>query len=273
MNKENYFISCFKSVRIGDDGALADGLIYSKDAFFEDVHFKTKWMTHYQIAYKAMTINISDAFAMNAVPKYALLSVAMPKDITTSQMKELSRGFEECAHRYGVEIIGGDTVSNIKLDITITVVSKPSAKILTRKGLKKGDLVAYTGKLGESAKELKKLMNLGKIHKNSKFIDIKLRDRFIRGTSRFLSSGMDISDGLFSDLAKLSAVNVCGFDFKRPISKRAGCSGEEYEMLFSFDRRNKKSVVRRAKLYRTPVTIIAQSVRKSYNNRCKAHHF
>ena len=272
MNKENYFISQFKNTHIGDDGALIDGFVYSKDAFFENVHFKLEWMSHYQIAYKAMSVNISDAIAMNAKPKYALLSVSMPKSITKAQMRELVAGFEDCAKRYGVEIIGGDTISNIKLDITITVISKTD-KPLKRKCLRVGDLIAYSGELGKSAKELKKLTNLGKIHKKSKFIDIRLRKKFISNTVRFLSAGMDISDGLFSDLNKLSSINRLGFKFKRGISKNIGCSGEEYEMLVAFSQRDRKSIIRRSKQSRTPLNIFAKSVRGRYTNRCKAHHF
>lgn len=272
MNLENYFISQFKSNHIGDDGALINNIVYSKDAFFEDVHFKTSWISHYQIACKAMLVNISDAIAMNAKPKYALLSVAMPKNITKNQIRELAAGFQDTAAKYGIEIIGGDTISNIKLDITITIVSKTD-KPLMRKGLKYGHLVAYSGKLGRSSKELKKLMNLGKIHKKSKFVDIKLRDRFVSECSRFLSSGMDISDGLFSDLKKLSSINRVGFKFKTKISKNIGCSGEEYEMLFGFDPRDKKALLRHAAKSRTPINIIGKCIRKNYKNSCKAHHF
>ncbi|MDD5157087.1 thiamine-phosphate kinase [Sulfurimonas sp.] len=272
MNLENYFISLFDSDRIGDDGAYIDGFIYSKDAFFEHVHFKTKWMSYYQIASKAMMVNLSDAIAMNAKPKYALLSVAMPKSITKVQMRELFCGFRDAASSYGVEIIGGDTISNIKLDITITIISKTD-KPLFRKGLRDGHLVAYTGNLGRSAKDLKKLMNLGEIHKKSKFVNIKLRDRFVSKSARFLSSAMDISDGLFSDLNKLSSANKMGFKFKKPISKQIGCSGEEYEMLLAFNKRDKKAVLRRAKQSRTPLNIFAKSIRGKYKNMCKAHHF
>ncbi|MEK6659811.1 MAG: thiamine-phosphate kinase [Campylobacterota bacterium] len=272
MNLENYFISQFKNSHIGDDGALINGTVYSKDAFFEDVHFKTKWMSYYQIATKAMAVNISDAIAMNAKPKYALLSVAMPKSITKSQAKELADGFKDCASTYGVEIIGGDTIANVKLDITVTIISK-TTRPLRRKGLKRGHLIAYSGELGRSAKDLKKLMNLGKIHKKSKFVNIKLRDKFISKSARFLSCGMDISDGLFSDLSKLSSVNRVGFKFYKKIPKSIGCSGEEYEMLFGFDKRYKKALLREAKLCRTPINIIGECVRKNYKNMCKAHHF
>ena len=272
MNLENYFISLFNSNRIGDDGALVGEEVYSKDAFFENVHFKTKWMNHYQIAVKSMMINISDAIAMNAKPKYALLSVAMPKSMSKNQMRELASGFIDVASKYGIEIIGGDTISNTKLDITITIISN-TKKPLLRSGIKNGYMLAYTGKLGESKKNLQQLKNLGTIHKQSKFINIKLRDKFVVNCNRFLSSGMDISDGLFSDLDKLAKLNRIGFKFNQSISKIIACSGEEYEMLVSFDKKYRKTLIRRAEQSRTPLNIFATSARVKYTSRCKAHHF
>ncbi len=270
--KENYFISQFSSRKIGDDGALIGTDVYSKDAFFENVHFKTKWMNHYQIATKAMMINISDAIAMNAKPKYALLSVAMPKSISKKEMRELASGFKDVASKYDIEIIGGDTISNTKLDITITIISH-TKKPLYRSGIKPGYLLAYTGELGKSKKDLQRLLNLGTLHKKSKFVNIKLRDKFIDNSARLLGAGMDISDGIFSDLGKLSDINKIGFKFHKNISLSIACSGEEYEMLIAFDKRNKKALIRRALNSRVALNIFATSARTKYTNRCKAHHF
>ncbi len=272
MNLESYFISLFENKHIGDDGALIGSRVYSKDAFFENVHFKTKWMSYYQIAKKSMLVNISDAVAMNADPKYALLSVAMPKVMNKSDMRELARGFKEIADEFGIEIIGGDTISNTKLDITITIISQ-TKKPLFRTGVREGYSLAYTGDLGSSSKDLKKLFNLGKIHKHSKFTNIKLKYKFVKSASRFLKSGMDISDGLFSDLDKLSKSNKIGFKFTKQITKSVGCSGEEYEMLIAFDKRDTKTLKRRATQSRTKLNIFANASRKKYTNRCKAHHF
>jgi len=272
MNLENYFILQFNNKYIGDDGALIGNYVYSKDAFFENVHFKKSWMSYYQIAQKAMLVNISDVVAMNAKPKYALLSVAMPNDISKIQMRELASGFKDVTSKYNIKIIGGDTISNTKLDITITIISK-SNKPLLRKGIKNNHLIAFTGELGNSLKDLKTLSNLGKIHKKSKFVNIALRDNFISNASRYFSSGMDISDGLFSDLTKLADINHIGFKFNKQIPKRVGCSGEEYEMLLAFDKRNKKAILRRSKQTRTKLTIVAQALRQKYKNRCKSHHF
>ena len=272
MNLESYFIAQFKNKHIGDDGALIDGVVYSKDAFFENVHFKLEWMSHYQVARKAMLVNISDAIAMNAKPKYALLSVAMPKTIIKEQMQELVAGFEDVAKEYGVEIIGGDTLSNTKLDITVTIISF-TKNPLFRKGLKAHHLVAYTGRLGESYKNLQTLFRKGSLHKNSKFLNIKLRQNFIQKVTKHLSVGMDISDGFYSDLDKLAQTNSMGFYFLKKMPKRVGCSGEEYEMLIAFDKRKQKTLKRVAQQTRTPLHIVATAKRKKYTNRCKAHHF
>ena len=272
MNLENYFISLFNSEFIGDDAAVIDKHIYSKDAFFEGVHFKREWMNYEQIAAKAMLVNISDAIAMNAQPYYVLLSVAMPRDMSKSDMALLAKGFKSIAKNYNCEIIGGDTISNTKLDITVTVISK-SKKPLYRQGLKESHLLAYTGVLGKSAKDLKRLFRGGKIHKRSKFVNIKLREGFMKRAAPKLKAGMDISDGLFSDLEKILKQNNLGVKFTTKIAKEVGCSGEEYELLVAFDGRDRKAVLRRAAQSRTKLTIFGKALRKRYINRCKAHHF
>lgn len=274
MNSEEYFISCMSSdsKSIGDDGAVIGSMVYSKDAFYENVHFKRGWLSPYQIATKAMMVNISDAVAMNADPKYALLSVAMPKTLSKHEMSELARGFKESASEFGIEIIGGDTIANVKLDISVTIVSQ-SKRPLLRTGLKKGDLVAYTGILGASRRDLLTLLNGGKLHHHSRFIRLHVRDTFIRQTRALLRAGMDISDGLFSDLQKLSRLNRCGFHFSQKINKSIGCSGEEYEMLIVIPRAKRKAMVRKAEQLRVPLNIFAEVKRGRFTNPCKAHHF
>jgi len=272
LNLENHFISQFSNKHIGDDGALIDGYVYSKDAFFENVHFKKEWLSYFQIAQKSMLVNISDAIAMNATPKYALLSVAMPKSMSKKDMSELARGFIESAREYGIEIIGGDTISNTKLDITVTIIST-TKRALLRSRVRTNYLFAYTGTLGNSAKSLKTLFNLGKVHKASKFVHTKLRQDFVKRNERFLEAGMDISDGLFSDLGKMTQLNKIGVEFFQSLPKSVACSGEEYEMLVAFDKRHKKTIQRRALQSRTKLNIFAKATRSKYINRCKAHHF
>lgn len=274
MNREDFFIKSMRegSRRIGDDGAVADGWVYSKDAFFENVHFKRSWMSPYQVAKKAMLVNISDAIAMNAQPRYALLAVAIPRSMSRSEMHELSRGFQDTAAAYGIEIIGGDTIANSKLDISVTIIAS-TKKPLLRGGIKEGDLIAHTGTLGRAQRHLRYLLAGGRLHSKSRFHELQLRQTFVTAAASKLRAGMDISDGLFSDLEKLSKVNRCGFRFFKKTGRHVGCSGEEYEMLFAIDPRQRFAVMRRAALSRTPLHFIGTAVRGSFTNRCRRHHF
>jgi len=272
-NKETFFISQIATSSLqGDDGAYIDGYVYSKDAFFENVHFKTTWFSYKQIAKKAMLVNISDAIAMNAKPKYALLSIAMPKTITKQQIEQLTEGFLECAKKYNYETIGGDTIANNKLDISMTFISE-TKKPIFRVNLKEGEYLAFTGDLGTVKKDLKKLFRGQKINKTSKFITPKIRDKFMFKASRYITSALDISDGLFKELGRLSKLNRVGYKFLKSFKKNIGCSGEEYELLFSFKKENLKYIQNIAKLTKTPITIFAITKRGKYSSICKENHF
>ena len=140
VDKEDYLIDRLTSKHIGDDGAVIGDTVYSTDAFHEGVHFLREWMTPAQIARKAMLVNISDAIAMSAQPRYALLSISIPRDMTLGDIDEMMASFESTASEYGCEIIGGDTERAHQLKISITNISK-STKPLTREGLDHGDIL------------------------------------------------------------------------------------------------------------------------------------
>jgi thiamine-monophosphate kinase len=273
LDKESFIISQFQNSFIGDDGAVAGKWVYSKDLFCEDTHFKQEWLNPYQIAQKAMLVNISDAVAMNAKPKYALLGVGIPKDFSIENITQLSKGFIETARMYNVKIIGGDTISSEKINISITIVSKKRKHTLYRLGLKKGDILAYTGILGESGHELKTLLNSSKIAPYSRFIKPVLRVDFIKTVTKYLHCGLDISDGLSKDLSRLCILNNLGVEFSKKIDKNILCSGEEYEMLIAFAPKNMDKVFKAAKKTKTPLTLFGRACNGKYLNECKEHHF
>ncbi|MDX4028637.1 thiamine-phosphate kinase [Aliarcobacter skirrowii] len=273
MNKEQFFINNIQNSKYnGDDGAFIDGYVYSMDAFFEDVHFKKDWFTLKQIAYKSMLVNISDAIAMNAKPKYALISIAIPKYYTNEDLKELANGFKKAAKDFDFEIIGGDTIENHKLDISITIISKTS-KPIYRSGVKEGDYLCYTGKLGDSKKDLEALLSGKKIKKSSKFIKPVLKADFFYEASKYINASMDISDGLFLDLEKLSIASNIGFDIFRKIDDNIASSGEEYEILFSCSQKNLKKIEQIAKKHKTKLNFFAKAVKGSFRTNLSNHHF
>ncbi|MCD6211961.1 MAG: thiamine-phosphate kinase, partial [Sulfurovum sp.] len=241
LDKEHYLINKLSSKYIGDDAAVVGDTLYSMDAFFEDVHFKRAWMSMAQIGRKAMLINLSDAIAMNAQPQFALVTVSLPKDISNTEIDELTQSLESTAKEYGCEIIGGDTVGGDKLHLSITIISKSDDPLL-RTGLEEGDLLAYTGTLGESKRDLDALYRGEKISDNSRFFEPTLRAEFIEKARLFLRVGMDISDGLYCDTNKLLDINKYGFNILKTINDELGFSGEEYEMLIGFKKEDLEAV-------------------------------
>jgi len=274
MNKEDFFIKQFDKDKkfIGDDGVVIGKYVYSMDAFFENVHFKKEWMSLKQIARKSMLVNISDAIAMNAKPKYALLSVAIPKEYTKKDLKQLALGFNETAKEFGIKVIGGDTISNEKLDISITIISK-AKKPKYRNSVAVDDLVCYTGDLGTCKRDLNILLQGGKVSRKSKFIEPKLKPGFFYEVSKYINGSMDISDGLFFELERMSKLSCVGFEFFKKIDKNIGCSGEEYELLFSFNKKYKTKIETIAKKHNITLNIFAKAIKGKFICDCKNHHF
>jgi len=274
IDKEAYLIERLSSHYIGDDAAVVGSMLYSMDAFFEDIHFKKEWMSVEQIGRKAMLVNLSDAIAMNAKPLYALVTLSLPEWISTKEIDRLSRSLEETAQEYGCEIIGGDTIGGDKLHLSITIISTTHTPLL-RKGLQEGSLLAYTGTLGESKRDLEALFKGESIDKTSRFYQPTLRQAFISKAGRLLEAGMDISDGLFCDTNKLLASNhpLFGVELLSLIDDEVGESGEEYEMLIAFSPEMREQIEHIAKETQTPLTVFAKVSLKGKQFPCKSHHF
>ncbi len=272
IDKEQYLIESLSSKYIGDDAAVVGDTLYSMDAFFEDVHFKRSWMSVAQIGRKAMLVNLSDAIAMNAQPHYALVTVSIPPSLSLEEIDSLSKSMEKTAQEYGCEIIGGDTIGADKLHLSITIISKSQHPLL-RKGLKEGDILAFTGMLGESKRDLEALFRGEQIAQNSRFLEPTLRADFIAKARPYLRTGMDISDGLFCDSNKLLEINNLGFESIITIEDAIGLSAEEYEMLISFDACHLSSIEAIAYETKTPLTLFAKVALNKKRFTCKSHHF
>lgn len=273
MDKESFIIDAFMNDINGDDAAIIGKWCYSKDLFFEDVHFKRSWLSLEQIARKAMIVNISDAIVMNAIPKYALLGLALPKDISKDEIKKLQNGFLKTAKEYNIKIIGGDTISCEKINISITIISKLRKKPIYRTGLKEGDLLAFTGDLGSSLNTLNILQNGGKISKNNKFTNPILRQKFFYKIASKINCAMDISDGLNKDLSRMLNINNLSIKWLLDLSQKELDSGEEYEILFAFDPQNLSYIEKEAKKQNIKLNIFAKATKGKYVFTGTEHHF
>jgi thiamine-monophosphate kinase len=271
FNPEGYFIDHIKNPYIGDDAALVGGLIYSADAFCQGSHFLREWMSPAQVGRKAMLVNLSDAVAMNADPLYALVTVMLPRDFGPEQIDELAGALGRTAAEFGCEIIGGDTVAGEELHLSITLISRSDAPLL-RSGVEPGDLLVYTGTLGESKRDLEALMRGESIPPDSRFYEPVLRRGFVRKCRKYLRAGMDLSDGLYCDTNKLLDHNGLGMEPLQEIPEAIGSSGEEYEMLVAVAPENLEALRECARKEGVPVTVFARAEENDRRFPCRDHH-
>jgi thiamine-monophosphate kinase len=141
-----------------------------------------------------------------------------------------------------------------------------------RYGAKKDFLVAYSGDLGDSKKDLNRLFKNLSIKKNSKFITPKLKPRFIKDISKYISTCTDISDGLDIELGRFSEANRLGIEFSQKFTKDMMCSGEEYEVLFSFDKKYLSIIKSIASKQKITLNIVGKTIRGKYLSKCQNHH-
>jgi thiamine-monophosphate kinase len=143
---------------IGDDAAvtaLTAGmqLLSSTDMLLEDVHFRRAWHDPYLLGRKSLAVNISDIASMGGIPRWALLSLAIPVDLPLEFLDQFTTGFLSMAAEQGVSLVGGDTCSSRSgLIISVTILGEQYPEhILRRSGALSGDDIWVTGTLGDAA--------------------------------------------------------------------------------------------------------------------------
>lgn len=157
MDKEQYIFEKFRSKLNGDDCAVIGERAYCKDLFVEGVHFRRGWLSLREIGAKAILVNISDMIATNARAKYALLGLALPREIGTREIDELCAGVSETAREWGIRIIGGDTIGSDRIALSVSLIGKCKRPVF-RSGARVGDLIAHTGELGSVGRDLAVLL-------------------------------------------------------------------------------------------------------------------
>ncbi|NQT06162.1 MAG: thiamine-phosphate kinase [Candidatus Omnitrophica bacterium] len=255
--------SVFKG--IGDDAAVirkkgGGYLLFSSDMMVEGVHFNKRRATPSQIGYKALSVNISDIAAMGGIPKYAVISIGVPKGLDIRFADGIYGGVIAAAKRFGVNIVGGDTVSSKGIVIDVAVIGEAAKdELVLRSGAKAGDIIAVTGTLGGSIRG--KHLNFTPRLKESRFLVKNFK----------INSMIDISDGLAGDILHICRASKVGarlYESLIPVAKKAGSlkdalySGEDFEILFTAPRRNYKDLEKGfKKRLKTPLSAIGEIVK------------
>ena len=145
-------------VGIGDDAAVLKPVpdrlqLVTADMLVEGVHFNLSTTTEIQLGHKAIAVNISDIAAMGGTPRHAVISIALPATIPVDFVTKLYQGMKDLCRLYGVNIVGGDTVSSpggLVINVTALGDVEPH-QVVCRSGAKVGDIIAVTNTLGSSA--------------------------------------------------------------------------------------------------------------------------
>jgi len=249
---------------IGDDAAIIHSskrdLLLSTDTIREDVHFSRKYYSFYDIGWKAVAVSISDIAAMGGVPKYLLLSMAMPDKVSVKDMDKLLDGVAGISAKYNVSVVGGN-LSRSKQGIAVdtTIVGEVSGgRALLRSGAGVGDMIYVTGCPGMSAIGLSILKRVPVPKRGGKsFVTAHLRPEprvsagLVLSKSKSATAAIDISDGLLADLGHVCERSKVGAriyssllplpevpdSIRKILAKEplyyALYGGEDYELLFT----------------------------------------
>ena len=197
---------------VGDDCALlapSPGmqLAVSSDMLLEGRHFSPQ-DSPAGIGHKSLAVNLSDLAAMGATPRWATLSIALPK-ADDAWLTAFARGFFRMADAHGIELVGGDTTRGA-LTISITVMGEvPPGQALRRDGAQAGDDIWVSGTIGSAAmalayrqgrldmEQIDAAKVLPPLYLPTPRVELGIA---LRGLA---TSAIDISDGLLGDLGHI----------------------------------------------------------------------
>ena len=152
-------------VGISDDAAvyrIDDERVYliTTDALIAAVHSDRLFMPMEYLGFKALSINVSDVLAMNALPRYATVALSLPANVSVEMVEALYRGLHQAATAYHLTIVGGDTTAARLLTLTVTVIGEArQADVVYRSGAQVGDVLGVTGDLGAAYAGLKVMLD------------------------------------------------------------------------------------------------------------------
>ncbi|WP_321370962.1 thiamine-phosphate kinase [uncultured Draconibacterium sp.] len=260
---------------VGDDAAILDfnekQVVVTSDLLTEVVHFNLMYVPLKHLGYKAVVVNLSDVFAMNAIPKQVIVSMAVSGKFSVEALEDLYEGIHLACEQYNVDLVGGDTTSSLTgLTLSITAIGEVEKDdIVMRSGAQPNDILCVSGDLGGAYMGLQLLERENEVFKVNENMQPQLEgydyilERQLKPEARgdiiaaFKRLGIkptsmiDISDGLSSEimhLCKNSGVGCSLFEDKIPMDYQtkqmaeelsinpivaALNGGEDYELLFT----------------------------------------
>jgi thiamine-monophosphate kinase len=243
---------------IGDDaaviGSTGNQIVITTDLLAEGVHFNLMYTPLRHLGYKAVVVNLSDIYAMNAQPRQITVSMAVSKKFSVEHLEELYSGIKLACDKYGVDLVGGDTTSSYTgLTICITAIGEVSKeKVTLRSGAKVNDLLCVSGDLGGAYMGLQLLERERMLFEkegiqqpdfgnNAYILERQLKPEARKDIVELLeklnivpTSMIDISDGLSSEIlhiCKASDVGCSIYQEKIPVATETAGMAEEFQLI------------------------------------------
>lgn len=292
LSKDTIVTPAGVKIGIGDDAAalyVGEGklLLAAVDMLLEGEHF-LPLIPPAALGHKALAVNLSDIAAMGGVARHALVALGIPPAEDVEDITAIYAGMKELAREYGVNIVGGDTVSSPRgRVVSVTVLGEVEPEnLLLRSTAQVGDVIVVTGHLGKSRAglalmEREKVPGLAAEHFRQAVKDHYYPQPRLREIRTLLKTGAiraanDISDGLARDLGEILADSGLGAelypeDIPRSESTRAVAQalgddslayalygGEDFELLLTADPGKVQALLRCGQEEGIPLTIIGE---------------
>ena len=218
-------------VGIGDDCAVyrpraGEDLLFTTDQMIEGVHFLPTAKPA-DVGERALARSLSDIAAMGGVPRFCLVTLAMPKERSGKWALAFYRGLLRLANKTGTALAGGDLAQTDRVHVDVMVCgSVAKGKALRRDGARPGDLIYVSGRLGRPW-------------------ETRIQPRLALGQTLVgkATACMDLSDGLSLDLHRLCVASGAAAEldtvpvYRGSTLERARHGGEDYELLFTLPAR------------------------------------
>lgn len=244
---------------IGDDAAVLPldrtrYQLFTTDMLTEGVHFLCATPAR-QVGWKALAVNVSDIAAMGGAPGCAVVSLGIPRGLSLRYIEGIYEGLNQCARKFGVSLVGGDTVRSREFIINIALLGTVEKEYLVlRSGAKAGDVIFVTGALGRSFKSGRHLTFTPRL---------KEAHWLVRNVKP--SAMIDISDGLSGDLGHILKASRTGALLDEALIPRqkgadlrsAMNEGEDFELLFTVSSKDVQRLIKGGKFF--PIGVIAHA--------------
>lgn len=275
LTKNIELVNASSILGVGDDAAVIDHFgkqtVVTTDLLIEGVHFDLAYTPLKHLGYKSIVVNLSDVYAMNAIPTQVTLSIGISNRLSVEALEGFYEGALLACSQYGVDLVGGDTSSSQKgFIISVTALGEVlPEKTVKRSSAGAGDLLCCSGDLGAAYLGLLFLEREKKIFLEHPGVQPDLENeayvigRLLKPEARqdvihileqidlLPTAMMDISDGLSSEILHIcekSGVGCRLYEDKLPIAEDTrqaaykfqldptACAlsgGEDYELLFT----------------------------------------